>query len=269
MASAKIEIAAYFEPCLIAMGKVFTILAPHADSVVLIGGWAPWMLLSKHSNGTAQHTGSADLDFAFDYSRIGPNARALIERAFLEAGCKEMRHPVLQSLPLGWSYQMPVEYKGETVLVQIDLLGLEDAGRKKLAPDMALAFSAVEIIPVKVKRKTVPVRVSGAAAIVAMKSRLLELRNSPKDAADLITMLKAYRDGPASIAAELRPLLGDRYVRGALGVLKRQFNSAIGPGPRAVAAFHLPDGLAADQRALRNDAFETVQALLRHLDAGR
>jgi hypothetical protein len=264
--STKDEIGPYFEPCLIAMGKVFTILAPHADSVVLIGGWAPWMLLSKHSNGSVQHTGSADLDFAFDHSRIGPDAAALIERAFLEAGCTEMRHPVLQSLPLGWSYQMPVEYRGETVLVQIDLLGLEDAGRKKLAPDMALAFSAVEVIPIKVKRKTVPVRVSGAAAIVAMKSRLLEQRSSPKDAADLITLIKGYQRGPESVAEELRPLLADRYMRGAITTLRRAFASERASGPRAVAAFYFPDGPPADQIPLRREAWETVQALLRHLD---
>ena len=232
------------------------------DACVLIGGWAPWMLLSKYSNGAATHTGSADLDLAFDYSRIGPDARTQIEMALIAIGCKEMRHPLLASLPLGWSYLLPVTYKGREIQVQIDLLGLEDAGRKKLSGDMALAFAAVEVVPLKVRRRRLPVRVSSAAAIIAMKARLLEQRSSPKDAADLVTLTKAYRNGPQSVADEIRPLLSDRYVRGALSTLKRYFATERSAGPRAVAEFYAPDGLPAEQAALRKDAFDTIQRLL-------
>lgn len=265
MASSKADIAEYFEPCLIALAKVLDALTPFADACVLIGGWAPWMLLSKYSNGTATHTGSADVDLAFDYSRIGPDAREQIERALTAIGCREMRHPVLASLPMGWSYLLPVIYKGREIQVQIDLLGLEDAGRKKLSGDMALAFAAVEVVPVRVQRRRLPVRVSSAAAIIAMKARLLEQRSSPKDAADLVTLTKAYRDGPKSVADELRPLLEDRYIRGALSTLKRYFVSERAAGPRAVAEFYLPDGPPPEQAALRKDAFETVRSLLGHL----
>lgn len=267
MASSKDAIAEYFEPCLIALGKVLDALSPFSDALVLIGGWAPWMLLSKYSNGAATHTGSADVDLAFDYSRIGPDARQQIENALLAIGCREMRHPVLASLPLGWSYLLPVKHKGREVQVQIDLLGLEDAGRKKLTGDMALAFAAVEVVPVKVQRRQLPVRVSSAAAIIAMKARLLEQRSSPKDAADLVTLTKAYRDGPRSIAEELRPLSGDRYMRAALTTLRRYFATERSAGPRAVAEFYFPDGPVQEQAALRKEAFATIQQLLLFLDA--
>jgi hypothetical protein len=260
--TSKDAIDGYFEPCLIALGRVLDALSPFSDALVLIGGWAPWMLLKKYSNGQAEHTGSSDLDIAFDYSKIGPDARQRIEQALYAIGCKDLMHPDAASLPLGWSYLLPVEHDGRTVPVQIDLLGLEDAGQAKLSSDMALAFAAVEVVPLKVKRRNMAVRVSGAAAIVAMKARLLEQRSASKDAADLVTLVRAYRDGPRSVAAELRPLMNDRYMRGAIAVLRRQFNSERGAGPRAVANFYLPDAPVGEQAPLRAEAYRTIRQLL-------
>ncbi|MDW7681672.1 MAG: hypothetical protein SCK70_13985 [bacterium] len=53
--------------CFSVMIEVMTILGEFRDHIVLIGGWVPFFLLKEKQN---EHTGSLDIDLAFDFKNI-------------------------------------------------------------------------------------------------------------------------------------------------------------------------------------------------------
>jgi hypothetical protein len=266
MTSTRAEIPEFRQASLKALSVLLDALAPFVDDYVVIGGWAPYLLLHKHGSPDTKHLGSVDLDLVFDGPRLSDERRAAILVALERVGCEQRMWDARGDIPVPNSFWLPVTHAGRTVKIQIDLIGLDGVGRKNLESHYALALKQNEQVSLKFDRRELSVRVSGAAAVFAMKAIALNARKAPKDAYDLYMMARFYKDGPESLAAELRPLLVGPPIRSALANVKRWFADAFAPGPRAVVEFLLADAGPAAQTRLRAQAFTVMQQLVRLLD---
>ena len=262
MTSTKDQIPEFRKASLKALCVLLDALSPFADDYVVIGGWAPYFLLQKHGGGEANHLGSVDLDLVFDGPHMTEDKRARIFAALEAIGCEQRMWDVQGEVPVPNSFRLPIEFDGRTVKIQVDLIGLDGVGRRSLDSHYALALKQNEHVSVKVGRRSQDVRVSGAAAVFAMKAIALNDRKAPKDAYDLYMIARYYKAGPESLAEELRPLLEGPPIRSAVANVKRWFANEFAPGPRAVVEFLLADSPAALQTRLRAQAFGTIQRLL-------
>jgi hypothetical protein len=75
-----------------------------------------------------------------------------------------------------------------------------------------------------------------------------------------------YKRGPASLAAELKPLLIGPPVRSATRYVQGWFTSKNARGPKAVVEFLLADGSREEQDQLREEVYLTIKALLDALE---
>jgi hypothetical protein len=266
MASDKKRIPPLRQAALIALTQVLDVLAPYSDHFVLIGGWAPYLLLSRYGHAGADHIGSADLDLCFNGPSLTPAIRDEIVTALSKIGCQQRMWDEANELAMPDTYLLPVQANGQTVKVQIDLIGLDRVGKRKLESQYALALKRSETINFKIGRRDVRVPVSGAGAIFAMKAIALANRHADKDAYDLYMVTRYYKNGPESLASELRPLLIGPPMKLAVSNVARWFKDEQAPGPRAVAKFLLPDAPAAEQRQLSQEAYVIMNALLTELN---
>ena len=262
MTSTRAQITAARRASLEALSLVLAALAEFADDFVLIGGWAPYFLLQKHGRGGAEHYGSVDLDLVFDGPRLSPERRQQILDTLKNAGCEQRMWDKASEIPIPNSFLMPVTVGARQLKIQVDLIGLDGVGQRNLESHYALALKQHEDVTMTVGDRDLNVRVSGAAAVFAMKAIALNNRKAPKDAYDLYMVARYYKAGPESLAEELKPLLHGPPIRSSVANVRRWFADEFAPGPRAVVEFLLSDAPAPAQVRLRQQAFGVIQRLL-------
>ena len=192
------------------------VLAAFKDSLVIVGGWTPDLLLP---NADEPHIGSIDVDLALDAAKLGEGRYAELIELLLNT--KRYR-------PGAKDFQLEVEvdlHDGEPpVLVEVDFLAAQDVKLKKHKPKLLegfrvlkaegcnVAFHApVEItIPgenVRGTLNTVHMRVVSLADFVLMKAHAIGGRDKPKDVYDLCYALVGYpwRSGRARGRLEPTP----------------------------------------------------------------
>lgn len=110
-------------------------------------------------------------------------------------------------------------------------------------------------------RRTVPV--CGPATFVVLKAFALADRGEPKDAYDLVYVIRRWPDGTENIADRLasHAQKNPGIVQDALGKLANDFASADNLGPRRAAAFQ--GGQSEELDAAAADAHGYVDDLLR------
>ena len=261
MASSKQDTLSNRQASLLALSQVLDALTPFSDHFVLIGGWAPYLLLQRYGR-TNEHIGSADLDLVFNGPQITPAVRDKILEALTQIGCQPRMWDNNNQIPFPDSYLLPIKVGTRTVQVQIDVIGLHQKQSRKLASHYALALKRIENIEVRINKKAVKVPVSGAAAVFAMKAMALADRQAPKDAYDLYMISRYYKQGPLSLATELKPLLIGPPIRSATLYVRRWFSDKNARGPNAVVEFLLVDGSREEQEQLREEVYLTIKALL-------
>ena len=265
MASSKQVTLSTRQASLLALSQVLEALTPFSDYFVLIGGWAPYLLLQEYGR-TNDHIGSADLDLVFNGPRMSVVTRDEVLAALEQIGCRPRMWDDDHLIPFPDSYLLPITIGARTFQVQIDLIGLNRAQMRRLASHYDLALKQHEQIQVRVGKKILNVPVSGAAAVFAMKAMALAGRHASKDAYDIYMITRYYKHGPASLASELKPLLIGPPVRSAARYVQSWFNSKNARGPKAVVDFLLIDGSREEQDQLREEVYLTIKALLDALE---
>ncbi len=252
---------------LVDLGQV---LAAFKDSLVIVGGWTPDLLL-PHAD--EPHIGSIDVDLALDAAKLGEGRYAELIELLLNT--KRYR-------PGAKDFQLEVEVDlqdGELpVLVEVDFLAAQDVKLKKHKPKLLegfrvlkaegcnVAFHApVEItIPgenVRGTPNTVHMRVVLLADFVLMKAHAIGGRDKPKDVYDLCYALVEYPGGLAALAADWNPRISQPDVAKAVAILAEKFPAVNAFGPQQLVEFH--NSPSDEERAMQaRQAFEQVQALL-------
>ena len=252
---------------LVDLGQV---LASFKDSLVIVGGWTPDLLLP---DAEQPHIGSIDVDLALDAAKLGEGQYAELIQLLLDTR---------RYKPGAKDFQLVAEVDlqdGETpVQVEVDFLAPKEVKLKKNKPKLLdsfrvlqadgcnVAFHApVEItIPgqnVRGATNTVRMRVVSLADFVVMKAHAIGGRDKPKDVYDLCYALEEFPSGLEALAADLKKRLKGKEVARALEILHEKFATVESFGPQQLAEFH--DSANEDERAMQaRRAFELVQRLL-------
>ncbi|MCL2723787.1 MAG: hypothetical protein FWD69_05060 [Polyangiaceae bacterium] len=111
-----------------------------------------------------------------------------------------------------------------------------------IAPGLRLAFlDCVKVtldgLTIRAEHARRKVRVCGAGAFVIMKALAFHIRGENKDAYDLGYVLRNFGEGPATVAARLKPFAKAPEVLEARRYLMDDFESARHVGPLRAAEF--------------------------------
>ena len=261
-------------------------LGSYRDSIVLVGGWVPYLLLERHGRGDFAHVGSIDIDLAIDPGVVDREAYASIVELIEGRGYRERRSRTGEAIP--FSFSRPVHMVGSPTrpMINVDFLASEaerTGGRHRhrrvqhdlparIAKGCELAFHHRERIKLE---GTLPdggetrttLWMLDIPGCIGMKGTVLGERYKEKDAYDIYTVVGHCLDGPEEVAGLVREVLDDEILLRGIGVIREKFRSIRAEGPVWVATFLQPlDARMRDRLAA--EAFVVLDRFLGFLDSG-
>lgn len=272
--------AEFVKASLSALVELLTILRRYAKALVLVGGWAPYLLLQRHrrkGNGF-QHVGSIDIDLAVDPRIIDEPAYATIADLIERRGYLPRKGRTGEPIP--FSFEKRFQVRQEWVKIQVDFLTGFDAQRarhrhKDVQPDLKARMArGCEVVfdhnfshPVRAMLPgdgeiEVEVKVADIVGILTTKGICLGERYKEKDAYDIYSVVGNYEEGPASAAEAVKPFLRKPLVGEAVGNIRKAFASPRANGPSWVATF-LGASSESRRERLQQEAFLFVDEFLK------
>jgi hypothetical protein len=254
------------------MLEVARVLGEYSQSIVIVGGWVPELLLAATG---AKHIGSNDVDIAINHRKITDAGYRTIREHLTKRGYYQTDQPFV--------FFRVVNVNGRDITVHLDLLSGEYGGnaghrahqlvqdvlpRKLRGCDLAFEMnSEIELkgtLPGGAK-DSARIRVAGIVPFIIMKAMAMAERMKEKDAWDICFCLTHFPGGLEALADLFRPHLANGLVKEGLMKIREKFASPDHVGPLWVADFdELTD---AEARALRQrEAYERVAALLKKLE---
>lgn len=250
------------------------ILGEYRDSIAIVGGWVPPLILPEAKE---PHVGSTDVDIALDHKIIQEPGYERIRRKLEKRGYR-------QDDDQPYIFYREVSRDGETIKVKVDLLAGEYEGtgrsrrhqkiqdvRARKARGCDLVFSIAdgeEIIISGIRpdgyQDSVRIKVAGVVSFLVMKSMALADREKEKDAYDIYFVLKNYPGGIDRLVDKFLPHASNRLVREGLEKIAEKFASPQHIGPGFLADFEAETD-PGERELLRRDAFEQVNSFLRKL----
>lgn len=258
-------------------------LGAYLDDLCIVGGLVPALLIDNQRDAEADedhHPGTNDLDVGLAlavldnerYAEISARLRAEgFEPDINDVGNQTVQRWRLGDLQVTVDFLMPpAPDQDERVRVQ----NLEGDFGALITPGLQLAFDervAIELdgYTLQGERARRPIPVCGPAAFVVLKALAFGDRGEPKDAYDLVYVIRHTPRRGDAIAERLagHAEAHRRIVARALGLLARDFERPEGLGPTRAARFTLPDPPEPDELdGARADAHGYVDDLLQ---AGR
>jgi hypothetical protein len=263
-------------------------LGAYLDDVCIVGGLVPPLLIDTTRPEDADdelHPGTNDLDIGLALALLDDERYAEISRRLRSEGFRpdtnENGNPTVQRWRLG-ELKVTVDFLMPPAPAQdlaMRVQNLEPDFGALVTPGLELAFDErvnIELdghtLTGERARRTVPV--CGPAAFVVLKALAFGDRAEPKDAYDLIYVIRHARGGGTAIAERLHlhAQLHTEIVARALGLLNRDFNTPDDIGPRRAAAFTITadtelDDAAADSHGFVDDLLRAIARLgLRKID---
>ena len=249
---------------------VMQVLAAYHDSIVLVGGWVPDLLLPE---AIEKHVGSIDVDLALDAENLGDGRYAELLKLLL--GTRRYRHG-----ELGFQFVTDVDLgDGEQPIeVLVEFLAPREIKFKKNRPKLLEEFRVLQADgcgaafhgPEQTKlagkmingtENVVSIQVAALPDFLIMKAFALSGRDKPKDAYDICYCLENDSGGIEVMAGNWHSRRGEEDVEKAFEILGEKFATENSYGPMQVAEFHqLPD--QADREIESRRAFELVKKFI-------
>lgn len=252
---------------------VATKLGDLMDDLVVVGGLAPSLLVAQ-DGPVEPHVGTMDLDVALTVTLLDERRYQALTERLRRAGFSQDENEDGNLTRQRWMITGTAKV---TVDFLIQPMRPDDRGGRLrdieadfaaiIAPGLHLAFrdrvrvtlSGPTIVGEEASRD---VWVCGAGAFVVLKALAFNLRGENKDAYDLFYVVRNFGAGVEDVAASLGPLLEDAAAAEAVSILRRDFLTHNGVGPRRVAKF--VSGATDD--GVQADVVGFVASLLRALD---
>jgi Nucleotidyl transferase AbiEii toxin, Type IV TA system len=245
-----------------------------------VGGLVPSLLIDRsigpdpETGGT--HSGTNDLD-------VGLAVALLDDHQYTEISHR-LRQEDFEPDHNASGNPTPQRWRLGNLKVTIDFLlppipGAEQGGRVQplegdlIAPGLELAFDERHEIrldgpTLTGERASRPIPVCGPATFTVLKALAFADRAEPKDAYDLVYVLRRWPNGVGDIADRLRGHASRHpdVVARALHLAKRDFADLESIGPRRAASFELEneselDAATADAHGLVEDLLEACRGL--------
>lgn len=246
------------------------ILASFADCLVVVGGWAPDLLLTEAAEA---HTGSIDVDLALDVERLGDGRYASLLKLLLDT--QRYRKGVK---PFQLITDVDLKDGDKAIQVELDFLAPESAQLEKNHPKLIEDFRILKVdgsevafqnpvnltIPsrnVVGARNSVQLRVVSLPDFIIMKAHALRGREKPKDAYDICYCLENYPGGLEALASNWKSRLGEKAVTTAVAILGEKFEGVDFLGPALYVEFY--SSTDTEEQAMQaRRAYELVHRLL-------
>ncbi len=247
------------------------LLGEYQDSVVVVGGWVPELLIHQASR---VHVGSIDVDLALDHRKLKEVGYKTILQLLLSRGYQPGAQPFI--------FFRKVQTGEVSIDVEVDFLAGEYSGtarshrtqkvqdirpRKARGCDLAISLATEVTLSGTLPgggKDTAQLRVASIVPFLVMKAMALAGRLMEKDSWDIYYCLRYYPGGLDHLVAEFQPHLKNRLVQEALAIIAEKFASPQHVGPTHVADFD--DLVGSEERLLvQRDAYERVQAFLARL----
>lgn len=254
---------------------IATKLGDLMDDVVVVGGLVPSLLVDQGSGeaGFERHAGTMDLDIGLTAALLDRGRYREISNRLRRSGFVPDENAAGNSTRQRWKIEAQEKVTIDFLMPQISpddrggsLRDLEPDFAAVIAPGLHLAFR--DRVRVALSGETIAgedatreIWVCGAGAFVALKALAFDLRGENKDAYDLFYVLRNYGVGLESVVERLRPLLDDENATKAIEILRRDFLSMSGVGPRRVAEFQT----GGQDAAIQADVVGFLGELLRRL----
>ena len=266
--------------------ELLTLLRAYRDSLVLVGGWAPYFLLERHRRpgDPFVHVGSIDIDLAVDPSAVREPEYATIAQLLRARGYRPAPDRRGGIIPHSFERTAPSPATRKPYTIRVDFLTPPDGARGRTVPvqeellarkirgcEAAFAHQTTIALTGALPEGgelTVPLRVADLVAMLAMKGIVLGERYREKDAYDVYALVGHCGAGPRDAAAAVRPHLGDPIVRDGMARIREAFGRREAHGPAWVAAFLVSPVFQAEHERRVTDAFMTVREFLTSLDEG-
>jgi hypothetical protein len=261
-----------------ALLTVAVTLGAMMDRICIVGGLVPGLLIDLEAGPDpeteAGHPGTNDLDVALAIALLDDEEYAELGERLRQEGFGPDKNSKGNPTPQRWRLG--------SLKVTIDFLlppvpGAEDGRRMQplegdlsaiITPGLQLAQEEREEIlleghTLKGERVSRPIPVCGPGAFVVLKALAFNDRGEPKDAFDLVYVLRRWPGGIPDVVERLAPHVGtDAGIVGeALGKLASDFDSTESHGPLRAAEFDGEQGGDLDAGAA--DAHGYVDDLLR------
>lgn len=248
------------------------------DDLCIVGGLVPSLIIDRELGGDEElddeHPGTNDLDIGISVALLDDDQYTEISHRLRQEGFEpdtnEQGNPTLQRWRWG-SLKVTVDFllpPVEGAEVGGRVIPLEGDFGVLIAPGLELAFDEREQVTIEGRtlkgervRRTIPV--CGPAAFVVLKAFAFGDRAEPKDAFDLVYVIRRWPGGAEAIADRLAGHAEHHHdvVRAALELLARDFGSPDLIGPLRAAEFEGATRTDTDEAAA--DAHGYVDDLLR------
>lgn len=276
------------------LAEVMTALGAYRDALVLIGGWAPYLILEQQGEQRASqaetpldtglevefvHVGSIDIDFVVNPDLVNAESYATIVELLLDRGYTPCADSLFQ-----FEKTIRSPQDGQDYLIRVDFLTprpLAGQGRahrhRQVQRDLkARTLEGVEValthwfwyeleaqLPDGASAR-VRLKVADLVASLALKGIAIGERYAEKDAYDIYALCAHSGGGPQTVAAVLKPFMNEQPVHKGLRAIAQKFRALDAEGPTWVARF-LGGGDPGTEARLRQDAFMTVHEVCRIL----
>ncbi len=276
------------------LAEVMTVLGAYRGALVLIGGWAPHLILEEFGEeGAFQadafqadafqvgfvHVGSIDIDLVVDPDLVDAERYTTIIDLLLERGYEPGADPLFQ-----FEKTIRSPRDGQDYVIRVDFLTprpLAGQGRshrhRQIQRDLrARTLEGAEValahwfwydleaqLPDGARTRG-RLKVADLVGSLTLKGIAIGERYAEKDAYDIYALCAHYRGGPPAVAEAIRPYLGEDPVRRGFGSIAEKFRAPDAEGPTWVATF-LGEGDPDRSARVRQDAFMTVHEVCRLL----
>lgn len=254
-------------------------LKSYRKSMVLVGGWVPYLLLDEFGRGDFKHVGSIDVDLAVNPSEIDPETYATIVDLLRYRGYKSRMNE--EGMPLKYSFSKPVTspLDGKEHAISVDFLTpktAESEGHRHSVVQSGLPARVADGCELAFRHNmdrelngTLPgdgeatgqMKMLDIAGCIGMKGIALGDRYKEKDAYDIYSVVGYCLENPASVAEQVRPRLDDQVMVKGIDSIREKFRNIRAEGPSWVATF-----LSSDPEVRKREqaaAFVTVEDFLK------
>jgi len=261
--------------------ELMTVLRSYRESIVLIGGWVPYFLLEayKPEGIDFAHVGSIDIDLVIDPDVIDEQKYQTIARMLLDRGYRLSKEILYQfertiksdidkkeyTIGVDFLTSRPPKGKGSSHRhrqIQPDLKARNLAGAE-IALKLSQEVSLAGILPGDGKTE-LDFKMADLSSFLALKGIAFGERYQEKDAYDIYVVCNYYKDGPNSVAKEVRPKKKIAIVKRGLNAIRNRFPSPDAEGPSWVINFMAITD-PREKEEMRQRSFMVVNEMLKNV----
>ena len=266
--------------------EIMTVLGAYRDSLVLVGGWAPYFIVEtfKADDDNFIHVGSLDIDIAVNPKKVSEDEYASILKLIGERGYKNSSDREGRIIPFVFEKSISIPGYEEPQLIEIDFLGPEYGGRGRQhrhqivqsdffvrkARGVDIVFEHFFTYGLKGNLpegacNEIEIKVADPVSVLTMKGIVIDLRYSEKDAYDIYSVIAHYKGGFQAVAEMVKPYKKNKLVNEGLINIQKKFKTKDSIGPQWVADFLLSGEIGEERDRVVTDAYMQVNAFLREL----